>query len=141
MLNEPRWLTAGEVEAINENVVALTGEPFFLMDPGLLESAVGVPYSNWSYGGESSLAALACHLLFAVARNHPFAQGNKRTGLQAALIFLQANGYDLALGDTAYFADLIIMVLGHEYDLHDFITTFEAFVVEIEDWYPEPFSG
>ena len=55
--------------------MAITSEPFQLREAGLLESAMASPINHWHYG-ERSVAKLAGLLLLAIARDHPFAQGN-----------------------------------------------------------------
>jgi death on curing protein len=94
-LNEPVWLSAETVITINKDLVEETGEPFFLRDRGLLESAVAKPINRFHYDGVEDVLSLAMTLLFGVARNHAFEQGNKRTGFLAAVVFLEANGYTI----------------------------------------------
>jgi death-on-curing protein len=62
-------------------------------DMGMLESAIGQPQT--SFGGayaHDGLFEMAGAYLFHVARNHPFVDGNKRTALLAAVVFLDING-------------------------------------------------
>lgn len=84
-----RYLTAGEVAAINE---AESG-PDLLADFGLLESAVLRPqqtiFGNDAYPDIHSKAAALLHSLI---RNHPFIDGNKRTAVLAMLVFYGLNG-------------------------------------------------
>lgn len=75
MRSEPVWLSAQLVTEFNARTVTETGEPFFVRDAGLLESALARPINHWSYG-EDDLALLAVSLLLGIARNHPFGQGN-----------------------------------------------------------------
>ena len=73
------------------------GDPT-LRDVGLIDSAVMMPQE--SFGGEllhPSLALMAAAYLFHLCSNHGFADGNKRTAAGAALVFLDANGHELAL--------------------------------------------
>jgi death on curing protein len=67
------------------------------------------------------VVALATALLFGIARNHPFQQGNNRTGLTAAIVFLRLNGYVLTVPDSDLFADAIIDVIEGKASEHDFI--------------------
>jgi death on curing protein len=63
-------------------------------DMGLLESAVAQP--SMTLGGEflhDGLFAMAAAYLYHIVRNHPFLDGNKRTGLDAATVFLDLNGF------------------------------------------------
>ena len=98
-----RHLTVAEVTAIAE--VAFGGHPPETRAPGLLASAVHRPrarmFGTTAYEG---LYEQAAALLHAVATNHPFVDGNKRTAWLAAATFLAVNGVDLAGvdQDTAY---------------------------------------
>lgn len=79
--------------AIHAEVLAAHGGLPGLRDKGLLESAVAAPQA--SFGGKPLIAdavEVAAAYLFYLCRNHPFADGNKRTALAAALVFLEANG-------------------------------------------------
>lgn len=71
----------------------MTGEPFLLLHAGALESALQRPRNLWAYEAVEDVGALAVRLMMGIARDHPFMQGNKRTGFEAALIFLIANGH------------------------------------------------
>jgi death-on-curing protein len=73
------------------------GEPA-IRDVGLIDSAVMMPQQ--SFGGEvlhPSLASMAAAYLFHLCSNHGFADGNKRTAVGAALVFLDANRHELSL--------------------------------------------
>lgn len=79
--------------AIHAEVLAAHGGLPGLRDRGLLESAVAAPQA--SFGGQPLIGdpiAAAAAYLFYLCRNHPFVDGNKRTALAAALVFLEANG-------------------------------------------------
>ena len=111
MPNEPIWLSASSVIEQNAVVVGATGEPHGLLHPGLLASAVERPRSHYQYAQVDDVMELATVLLFALAENHPFEPGNKRTALTAARAFMQLNGYDLIEDDDASLADDIIAVI------------------------------
>jgi death on curing protein len=108
---EPVWLSAETIIYINEEVVRETDEPFFLLDRGLLESAVAKTSNHFHYDGVEDVVSLATTLLFGVARNHPFVQGNKRTGFLAAVVFLEINGYTIEADASRDLAPSIIYVL------------------------------
>lgn len=62
-------------------------------DAGLLESALARPKNKHAYGEEDAFS-LAASYAFGIARNHPFMDGNKRTALHTALLFLRLNGIE-----------------------------------------------
>lgn len=97
--DEPLWIAPEAAIALNQEITADAGEPHGLLKPGELESACNRPRNMWSYG-EEDVAKLAASLLSGIIRNHPFRQGNKRTGLIAARGFLIANGWDLGIADA-----------------------------------------
>ena len=68
-------------------------------DEGMLESALARPVNQHSYG-ETDLCRLAAAYAFGIIRNHPFVDGNKRTGFMAAYVFLKINGVDLVSGEV-----------------------------------------
>ncbi len=92
---EPIWLTESQVIRINQRLVEKTGEPHFLRDEDLLSSGLARAIHRWSYG-EQNIANLAGAVLLGIGRNHPFAQGNKRTAMVSAAAFLMMNGYTFA---------------------------------------------
>jgi death-on-curing protein len=94
-----RYLTVDELIYINEQLSGtdpihriLKGRQK-VRDLGLLEAAAGTPRQS-VFGADAYPTAeeKAAALLFAIARNHPFADGNKRTGTLGALFFLRVNG-------------------------------------------------
>lgn len=129
-MTQPLWLPSDVVIKINRDVVSGTGEPFFLRDRERLESAVAKPKQHYWYGGELDALNLACVLLFGIARNHPFEQGNKRTALLSAVLFLEQNGYTLDLPNTDLLGKQITLVLEGGSDDSDFIKFVRPFVVE-----------
>jgi death-on-curing protein len=91
---EPVWIDMGALRLVHDEVVAETGGVFGVRDAGLLESALMRPKNAWSYG-ERDLVALASLYAEGVAKNHPFADGNKRAAFLSAIGFLALNGLDL----------------------------------------------
>ncbi|HNZ95714.1 MAG: type II toxin-antitoxin system death-on-curing family toxin [Acidobacteria bacterium] len=97
-----RFLALEEVLALHAEQIRRFGGAPGLRDPALLASALAMPRAT--FGGEPLHAtpweaAAAC--LFHLARNHPFVDGNKRTALAAALVFLGLNGFTVEAGDDA----------------------------------------
>lgn len=115
MPSEPRWLAFEEIIDLNRDLVQQTGEPFILRDKGLLESACARPVNLWAYEAEEDAVTLAVALLFGIAQNHVFMQGNKRTGFVAALMMLRLNGWTVHPSvDSAALADMVLAVLRND---------------------------
>jgi death on curing protein len=111
----------------------MTGEPYFLRDPGLLESAVMRPQNHWNYG-EKDMVLLAGALLLGINRNHPFEQGNKRTALAATSQFLRANGYTLVAPDGVTLGEFILRSAAGTISHTNFIKAFRKCIVTTEEW-------
>ena len=94
-MSEPVWLPKPFFLRVHERQIALHGGLAGLRDDGLLESAIARPVSAYGYG-QDDLFELAALYAAGIIRNHPFLDGNKRTGYVAGLTFLRANGYQLA---------------------------------------------
>jgi death-on-curing protein len=129
---EPVWLPIEDVIEANRDVVAETGEPFLVRDRGLLESSIAKPRDRYLYGGITDIAELATSLLFGIARNHPFEQGNKRTAFASAVMFLELNGYRLIEVPDLMYGPFIVAVLEGVYDENVFAQIFRTCAAIIE---------
>jgi death-on-curing protein len=90
---KPAFLTLDEVLALHAEQVGRYGGSDGLRDLGLLESALATPRATFEREYlHGSLPEMAAAYLFHLVRNHPFVDGNKRTGLAAAIAFLGLNG-------------------------------------------------
>lgn len=93
------YLELGDLLAIAGNVLELEADALVrVTDLGLADSAVSRP--NASFDGQefyATIAEKAATLLFGIARNHAFIDGNKRVAVLATLQFLNCNGYDIDL--------------------------------------------
>ncbi len=111
---EPVFLDLEDVLRLHEQSIRLYGGQAGLRDRGLLESAVLAVQQT--FDGEllyRDLAAVAAALWHGIVQNHPFVDGNKRTGLRAADTFLLINGLDLAISvDEAVEWTLALATLG-----------------------------
>lgn len=96
-MSEPIWIREDVARAIHRRQIAEHGGLDGLREPGLLVSALERPKSLLAYSNPApDLAALAAAYAWGVARNHPFADGNKRMALVLLRLFLRLNGADLA---------------------------------------------
>jgi death-on-curing protein len=95
-VTEPLWLSKDFILALHERLLAEFGGLNGLRDEGLLESALGKPVNRLAYGKNPGVIQLAASYAFGIVRNHPFIDGNKRTGFATAAVFLETNGYRFA---------------------------------------------
>ncbi|MCW2286297.1 death-on-curing protein [Rhodoblastus acidophilus] len=99
MADEPRWVAASVALAIHDAQIAEHGGGVGLREEGLLESALARPKNVFAYG-TASLAQLAATYAYGICKNHPFTDGNKRTSLVVAELFLNLNGQGLEATDV-----------------------------------------
>ncbi len=92
----PEFLDVDDVLELHATLIVEHGGSDGIRDRGLLESAIAQPMA--SFGGEflhQDLFEMAAALLVSLVGNHPFVDGNKRTGLAAMLMFLELNEYSV----------------------------------------------
>lgn len=93
---EPLFLTLAEVIDIHNDQIRRYGGQDGARDLGLLESAISIPQAG--FGGRflhTSLFEMAAAYAYHISENQPFIDGNKRTALASALIFLEMNGISI----------------------------------------------
>ena len=112
----------------------MTGEPHFLRDPGMLESAINSPRNHWFFAQVGDMAILAGALLLAINRNHPFEQGNKRTALAATEQFLRANGYVLVAPDGVELGEFILRSAAGTISQAVFEHAFRQCIITVDEW-------
>jgi death-on-curing protein len=94
------WLTTADVLAIHDQLIAEHGGADGIRDVTLLESALSRPQQLSAYGQpKPDMAALAAAYAFGIAKNHAFADGNKRTSAVVTEAFLRLNGLSLTATD------------------------------------------
>mgnify|MGYP001191833144 CR=1 FL=1 len=105
---DPEFLRVDDVLQIHRDQIERYGGSPDLRDPGLLTSAVDTPLAM--FDGKylhGDLFDMAAAYLFHIVLNHPFVDGNKRTGTAAALVFPDLNGIEMNAGDD----EIVAMVL------------------------------
>ena len=102
-------LSKEQVIRIHSMLINQTGGIDGIKDEGLLESALSAPFQT--FDGEyiyKTPKAKAAKLGYFLIKNHPFIDGNKRTGIIVMMIFLEINGIEIECTDE----ELIILGLG-----------------------------
>jgi death-on-curing protein len=98
-VSEPLWLGLDELLLIHEEQIADFGGKSGIRDLALAESALARPQQLHFYEGETDVLRLAVRLGIGLARNHPFVDGNKRTGAAATIELLAVNGWRVEMAD------------------------------------------
>ncbi len=93
------WLNERLVRTIHAEQLAEHGGGEGVRDVGLLLSALARPLNHSEYA-DAAIPELAAITAIALARNHPFIDGNKRTAYVALEVFLELNGYDFTASDA-----------------------------------------
>ena len=93
------WLSKTVVLAMHERLLADHGGSPGLRDPGLLDSALARARQLYAYG-KPDTCDLAAAYAAGIIRNHPFVDGNKRTGFMSAYLFMAENGLQLTVPEV-----------------------------------------
>lgn len=105
------WLTRELLLAVHDEQIAEHGGASGIRDMGLLESAIARPINHAGYG-QSDVGELGALYALAIARNHPFVDGNKRTAFVALETFLVLNGLELTASDPVATVMMLDMAAG-----------------------------
>lgn len=108
---EPIWVKQAVALAVHDRQLAEHGGGEGLRDAGALDSALARPRNRWEYG-EDDLPVLAAAYAFGVVRNHPFVDGNKRTGWIVARLFLDLNGFDVECDEVVAIRTVEMLAAG-----------------------------
>ena len=97
---EPVFLELGEILLIHQDQLERYGGTSGIRDIGLLQSAAAMPRAGIAerYLHEDVFEMAAAYL-YHIVRDHPFVDGNKRTGAVAALVFLAMNEVEIAVDE------------------------------------------
>jgi death on curing protein len=102
------WIELRDALALHDRLLALHGGASGLRDEGLLISALARPQQHFAYAESANVIDMASAYTSGIVRNHPFVDGNKRTGFLVGILFLELNGYRF----TASEEDAAQMVVG-----------------------------
>ncbi len=107
------FLTLAEVFEIHNNQIKLYGGEEGIRDVSLLSSALSIPQST--FNGEflhKDIFEMASAYAFHICQNHPFVDGNKRSALVSALVFLNFNGVDIEDPEEILYISMMKMASG-----------------------------
>ena len=110
-MKEPVWVNREECLAIHEMMLAQHGGLAGVRDDGLLDSALSKPRNLHAYGSPSR-PELAASYAAGIILNHPFLDGNKRTGFMIAAVFLEVNGFTLTATEESVVENTLALAAG-----------------------------
>ena len=113
-MKTPIGLDRADCLAIHEVMLAQHGGLAGVRHDNMLESAIARPHHLFAYGSPAP-ADLAAAYAAGIIRNHPFLDGNKRTGFMAGMAFLELNGLEF----TAPEVDAVVQTLALAADALD----------------------
>ncbi len=107
------FLTLAEVIEIHADQIQGYGGASGIRDINLLSSAVAMPYSSFSGGFlHTDIYEMAAAYAFHICQNHPFIDGNKRTALASALVFLGLNRINISDPKGKIYKSMITLASG-----------------------------
>jgi death on curing protein len=101
------------VDAIHHDQLREHGGLSGMRDENALESTLARPRQKWHYSDTTDIPLLAAAYAFGLVKNHPFRDGNKRTGFLAMVTFTGINGYDFEATDGEVVTELLVLAEGY----------------------------
>ncbi len=99
-MKEPIWLDVPDALTLHDRLLALDGGASGLRDEGLLKSALARLQQHFAYTrAATGITQLAALCTAGIVRNHPFVDGNNRTGFVFGILFLELNGYSFTASE------------------------------------------
>ena len=107
------FLTLSEVVDIHADQIERYGGAGGIRDINLLSSAIAVPFASFpSEYLHRDIFEMAAAYAFHICQNHPFVDGNKRTALASALVFLDMNGESILYDSDKLYDAMVSMAAG-----------------------------
>lgn len=112
-MKEILFLTLAEAVEIHSDQIKRYGGSQGIRDMILLSSAIAMPHASF-YGEflHNDIYEMAAAYAFHICNNHPFVDGNKRTALASALIFLELNGINISDPKGRLYKDMLALADG-----------------------------
>jgi death-on-curing protein len=98
-VKEPIWIDERDALALHDRLLALHGGAQGVRDDGLLKSALARAQQMHAYADAPNMIDMAAAYTAGIVRNHPFIDGNKRTGFVVGVLFLELNGYSFTASE------------------------------------------
>ncbi|MGC1862390.1 MAG: type II toxin-antitoxin system death-on-curing family toxin [Methylocystis sp.] len=109
---EPIWIEEIDVLTVHDRLLVFHGGAAGVRDDGLLKSALARARQLFAYGDRVDLIDMASAYTAGIVKNHPFLDGNKRTGFVAGILFLELNGYRFTATEAAAAEAVLALAAG-----------------------------
>lgn len=110
---EPVWIDEIDALTLHDRLLSIHGGPEGLRDAGLLQSALARARQLAAYGKKPDLIDMAAVYTAGIVKNHPFVDGNKRTGFVIGVLFLELNGYRFTATEAGAADAVLALAAGH----------------------------
>ena len=110
-MSKPIWIEVELVLAIHDRQLVEHGGAAGLRDEALLDSALDRPKNQFAYE-RADVVELAVKYTAGIVQNHPFVDGNKRTGFIVGILFLELNGYRFRASEEAAAQAIVELAAG-----------------------------
>ncbi len=98
--SDPVWIEDSDALALHDRLLAAHGGAAGLRDGGLLQSALARARNLAAYSDAGDIIGMAAAYATGIVKNHPFVDGNKRTGFVVGVLFLELNGYSFVASEA-----------------------------------------
>jgi death on curing protein len=98
-VKEPIWIDKRDALALHDQLLTVYGGASGVRDEGLLDSALARSRQQFAYASPS-IVEMAAAYISGIVQNHPFVDGNKRTGFVVGVLFLEMNGFTFTASEA-----------------------------------------
>jgi len=109
---EPIWIEEIDILTLHDRLLAFHGGAVGVRDEGSLQSALARAKQLAAHGENTNLIDMATAYTAGIVKNHPFVDGNKRTGFVAGILFLELDGFRFAATEEAAADAVIALAVG-----------------------------
>jgi death-on-curing protein len=109
---KPVWIEALDALTLHDRLLAFHGGAAGLRNQGLLESALARARQLAAHGDDADVVDMAAAYTAGIVKNHPFVDGNKRTGFIVGILFLELNGYRFTASEAAAAEAILALAAG-----------------------------
>jgi death-on-curing protein len=127
-VKEPNWIDERDALILHDRLLALHGGAAGVRDGGLLASALARPRQHFAYAKTADIIHLAAIYTDGIVGNHPFVDGNKRSGFVIGILFLETNDHRFTASEEDA-AKAVVALAAGEIDADEYAAFLRANVM------------